>query len=74
MFLINRVRISYLNTSMDWIDWMSCGRAFHAEEPVTFLLRLKDEVLGEVPWGMTINDFPHENTIAIMVALANAQK
>ena len=53
---------------------MSCGRAFHAEEPVTFLLRLKDEVLGEVPWGMTINDFPHENTIAIMVALANAQK
>ena len=37
-------------------------------------LRLKDEVLGEVLWGMTMNDFPYENTIVIMDALVDAQK
>ena len=31
MFLIIRVRNSCLNALMDWIDWISCGRAFHAE-------------------------------------------
>ena len=37
-------------------------------------LRLKDEVLEEVLWGMTMNDFPNEITIVIMDALADAQK
>ena len=32
MFLIIRVRNSFLNTLMNWIDWNSWGRAFHAEE------------------------------------------
>ena len=35
MFLIIRVRNSFLNTLLDWIDWISCGRAFHAKEPLS---------------------------------------